>query len=194
MPGLAKWFSNLSFWVGVGITFVYFLVHILSCDFFSLSKAWTEKWLHRTDKCEWASWGWMESWEKLRWILGIPTAPWRSHGQPSFIHSAFSPWMEHKKLGLMTKTFSFIPHSWSHFNSIFFFELDSETTNFICIQKDQVSIVSRILRMLELERKKWQWRSFYKWYIISASHALLYFIIILQVLYKKCYRAALLNF
>ena len=118
--------------------------------FFSLSKAWT-------DKCEWASWGWMESWEKLRWILRIPTTPWRSHQQPSFIHSAFSPWMEHKKLGLMTKTFFLHPSLHDHILILFFFfffELESETTNFICIQKDQVSIVSRILRWLKNVRSR----------------------------------------
>lgn len=59
--------------------------------------------------------------------------------------------------------------SWSHFN--FFFELDSETTNFICIQKDQVSIISRILRWLKnvrARKKKWQWRSFHQRYIITC--------------------------
>ena len=170
MPGLAKWLSNLAFWVGVGINFVYFLVHTLSCDFFSLSKAWTEKWSHRTDKCEWASWEWMESWEKLRWILGIPTAPWRSH-QLSFIGSVYSPWMEHKNLSLMTKTFFLHPSFHDHILIFFFFELDSETTNFICIQKDQVSIISRILRWLKnvrARKKKWQWRSFYQRYIITC--------------------------
>ena len=162
--------------------------------FFSLSKAWT-------DKCEWASWGWMESWEKLRWILGIPTTPWRSHRQPSFIHSAFSPWMEHKKLGLMTKTFSLHPSFHDHILILFFFFFFLSwslklPTSFVFRRIKFPSFLGfwGDSRMLEVERKKWQWRSFYQWYIISASHALLYFIIILQVLYEKCYRAALLNF